>query len=100
VKEILNEEEESFSRTLERGEKMFEIYAKQTIIEEENGLDIDEEEYEKAKAESKEASKKRKNTGVSELVKLDVHDLGKLELMDEVPKTDDKYKYGKAFRLL
>lgn len=65
------------------------------IMAEESGLEINEEEFEKAKAESKEASKGRKNVGEAELLKLDVHDLGKLESMDNVPKTDDKYKYGK-----
>lgn len=65
------------------------------IMAEESGLEIDEEEFEKAKAESKEASKGRKKAGEAELLKLDVHDLGKLELMKDVPKTDDRYKYGK-----
>lgn len=123
VKEILNEEEESFSRTLDRGEKMFAHYSEQAklssskslngtdvwrlydtfgfpvdltrIMAEESGLEINEEEFEKAKAESREASKGRKKAGEAELLKLDVHDLGKLELMKDVPKTDDRYKYGK-----
>lgn len=122
VKEILNEEEESFSRTLDRGEKMFAHFSEQAklsasktlngtdvwrlydtfgfpvdltrIMAEESGLEIDEEEFEKAKAESKEASKGRKKAGEAELLKLDVHDLGKLELMKDVPKTEDEYKYG------
>lgn len=119
---MLNEEEESFSRTLDRGEKMFAHYAQQTkikdsktlngtdvwrlydtfgfpvdltrIMAEESALEIDEAEFEKAKAESKEASKGRKKAGEAELLKLDVHDLGKLEMMNNVPKTDDQYKYG------
>lgn len=65
------------------------------IMAEESGLEIDEEEFEKAKAESKEASKGRKKAGEAKLLKLDVHDLGKLELMKDVPKTEDGYKYGK-----
>lgn len=65
------------------------------IMAEESGLEINEEEFEKAKAESREASKGRKKAGEAELLKLDVHDLGKLELMKDVPKTDDRYKYGK-----
>lgn len=104
---------------------MFEVYAKQTaernsktlsgkfvwrlydtfgfpvdltrIMAEESGLDINEEEFEKAKAESKEASKMRKTTGTTELLKLDVHTLGELELMDDVSKTDDIYKYGRGY---
>ena len=31
IKEILDEEEESFSRTLDRGEKLFEQYAKKAL---------------------------------------------------------------------
>jgi alanyl-tRNA synthetase len=64
------------------------------IMAEENGLQIDEEEFEKAKAESKEASKLRKGAGTVEVLKLDVHSLGELEKMDKVPKTDDRYKFG------
>ncbi len=113
VQEILDEEEESFSRTLDRGEKLFERFAQQAkvngwrlydtfgfpvdltrLMADENELVINEEEFEKAKAEAKEASKRKKTTGGEEVLKLDVHDLGKLENMNEVPKTDDRYKYG------
>ena len=122
VKEILNEEEESFSRTLDRGEKMFKVSLERAaeqnskvlngtdvwrlydtfgfpvdltrIMAFENGLEINEEEFERAKAESKEASKARKSSGSLELLKLDVHDLGELEQKAEVPKTDDVYKFG------
>jgi alanyl-tRNA synthetase len=124
IKEILNEEEESFSRTLDRGEKIFQEYAQQLkekgdkvlngadvwrlydtygfpvdltrIMAEENSLVINESEFEKAQADAKEASKAKKKSGGVELLKLDVHDLGKLENMSNVPKTDDKYKYGMA----
>ncbi|CAZ84019.1 unnamed protein product [Tuber melanosporum] len=124
VKEILNEEEESFSRTLDRGERMFDVFSKRAtehnskvlkgsdvwrlydtfgfpvdltrIMAEENGLEINEEEFERAKAESKEASKARKSSGDVELLKLGVHDLGRLEQMAEVPKTDDVYKFGRG----
>ena len=61
---------------------------------EEAGLSIDEAEFEKAKAASKEASKVAKKSGAGELLKLDVHDLGKLEKMADVPATDDRYKYS------
>lgn len=118
--EILNEEEESFSRTLDRGEKLFEQYAataienKQTtlngkdvwrlydtygfpvdltrLMAEEAGLLIDEEAFEKAKEASKEASKGSKKTDGATVVKLDVHSLQ--ELADKkVPVTNDGAKY-------
>lgn len=118
--EILNEEEESFSRTLDRGEKLFEQYAaaakanKQTVLNgkdvwrlydtygfpvdltrlmaEEAGLDIDEAAFEKAKLESKEASKGGKKSEGKTVVKLDVHALQ--ELADKkVPVTNDSAKY-------
>ncbi|KAI9784823.1 MAG: Alanine--tRNA ligase [Geoglossum umbratile] len=124
VKEILDEEEESFSRTLDRGEKMFENYASKSmqknskkldgadvwrlydtfgfpvdltqIMAEERGLNIDDKEFEDAQAKAKEASKgAKKATGV-DLVKLDVHDLGKLEQMSDVPKTDDSFKFERG----
>lgn len=121
IKEILDEEEESFSRTLDRGEKMFEHYAQESklhdskklggadvwrlydtfgfpvdltrLMAEERGLEIDEKEFEEAQAKAREASKQTKKT-VADLIKLDVHDLGKLERMNDVPKTDDEAKFG------
>ncbi|KAK9469634.1 tRNA synthetases class II (A)-domain-containing protein [Lipomyces arxii] len=121
VAEILNEEEESFSRTLDRGEKLFESYAEKAhaegvkvlngrdvwrlydtygfpvdltrIMAEEGGLDIDEKAFEEAQAQSREASKgSKKSTASGDLVKLDVHDLGHLEETG-LTKTEDKYKY-------
>lgn len=120
VFEILNEEEESFSRTLDRGEKLFEQYAAAAIaskqktlngkdvwrlydtygfpvdltrlMAEEAGLEIDEQEFEKAKEASKEASKGGKKSEGKDIVKLDVHTLQ--ELADKkVPVTDDHAKY-------
>ncbi|KAH7097232.1 tRNA synthetases class II (A)-domain-containing protein [Auriculariales sp. MPI-PUGE-AT-0066] len=120
IKEILDEEEASFARTLDRGEKLFERYvsaARQSgkqelggkdvwrlydtygfpvdltrLMAEELGLRINEAEFEAAQAWSKEASK-----GVGkvakETVKLDVHDIAKLEADASVPKTDDSPKY-------
>lgn len=124
IKEVLDEEEESFAKTLDRGEKMFGTYAEQaklkesktlngadvwrlydtfgfpvdltTIMAEENGLTIDTAEYEAAQAASKEASKAIKKNAGQEVLKLNVHDLGKLEQMKEVSKTDDSYKYEKG----
>ena len=119
--EILNEEELSFAKTLDRGEKLFEQYAiiasktpEQTLsgkdvwrlydtygfpvdltrlMAEEAGLKIDEEGFEKAKEESREASKATNNKAGVSLIKLDVHALSELDGNDKVPKTDDSFKY-------
>lgn len=121
--EILNEEEVSFARTLDRGERLFEQYASQAkssgqkflngkdvwrlydtygfpvdltrLMAEEAGLEIDEEEFEKARLESKEASKGgKKGAGGKELLKLDVHSLAVLDGNDSVPRTDDSHKFN------
>ncbi|KAG7660472.1 ALA1 [[Candida] subhashii] len=122
LKEILNEEEVSFSKTLDRGEKLFEQYAiiasktpEQTLsgkdvwrlydtygfpvdltrlMAEEAGLKIDEPGFEKAKEESREASKGTGNKNAANLIKLDVHALSELESDESIPKTDDEFKYG------
>ena len=122
VKEILNEEELSFAKTLDRGENMFEKYAQQCkdqgskelsgadvwrlydtygfpvdltqLMAEERGLTINDEAVAEAQAKAKEASKGEKKAA-SGLVKLDVHDLGKLDGMNSVTKTDDSHKFGR-----
>lgn len=121
--EILDEEEISFAKTLDRGERQFENYAQQAKIKgddklhgadvwrlydtfgfpvdltrlmaEERGLNIDDLEFEEARLRAKEASKGQKKSATG-TVKLDVHDLGKLEKMNDVPKTDDSAKFGKG----
>lgn len=121
LKDILNEEEISFAKTLDRGEKLFEQYAiiasktpEQTLsgkdvwrlydtygfpvdltrlMATEAGLKIDEEGFEKARLESWEASKASSNTAAAHLVKLDVHALSELDANEKVPKTDDSFKY-------
>lgn len=123
VMEILDEEEISFAKTLDRGERQFENYAQQAKIKgddklhgadvwrlydtfgfpvdltrlmaEERGLNIDDLEFEEARLRAKEASKGQKKSATG-TVKLDVHDLGKLEKMNDVPKTDDSAKFGKG----
>ena len=108
VKDTLNEEEVSFAKTLDRGENMFEKYAQQCkqqgakelsgadvwrlydtygfptdltrLMAEERGLTINDDAVAEAQAKAKEASKGEKKAA-SDLVKLDVHDLGKLENM-------------------
>lgn len=124
IKELLDEEEESFSRTLDRGEKLFEQFAATAkeqkvkelngkdvwrlydtfgfpvdltrLMAEESGLEVNEEEFEAAQAASKEASKATKKIGENELVKLDVHDIAALESNESVPKTDDSAKFSKC----
>lgn len=122
IRAILNEEEESFARTLDRGEKLFEQYAARAksansqtldgkdvwqlydtfgfpvdltlIMAEEQGLSFSQAEFEEAQAASKEASKGKAKKEGSEMPKLDVHDLGFLEKQNDVPKTDDSHKFG------
>jgi alanyl-tRNA synthetase len=124
IKEILDEEEESFSRTLDRGEKLFEQYATAAresgskelngkdvwrlydtygfpvdltrLMAEELGLGINSEEFEAAQAASREASKASLKVGAKDVVKLDVHDIAALEKDTNVPKTDDSAKFGKS----
>ena len=120
VKEILNEEELSFAKTLDRGEAMFEKYAQQCklndshdlagadvwrlydtygfpvdltrLMAEERGLEINDEDVAQAQEKAREASKGQKKAG-TELVKLNVHDISALEKMADVPKTDDSPKF-------
>ena len=123
IKEILNEEERSFAKTLDRGEIMFEKYAQQCkargsldlpghevwrlydtygfpvdltrIMAEERGLRINDRDVEEAQEKAREASKGEKKA-LADTIKLDVHDLGKLERMKDVPKTDDSAKFGRV----
>ncbi|KAK4685281.1 alanyl-tRNA synthetase, partial [Tremellales sp. Uapishka_1] len=122
VKEILQEEEASFARTLARGEVLFSKYAdaakaaKKTVLSgkdvwrlydtygfppdltqlmaEERGLSVDDAAFEEARLESLEVSRGGGKATGGVQVRLDVHDLAALEANDAVPKTDDSYKYG------
>lgn len=122
VIEILNEEEVSFAKTLDRGERQFEHYAQQSklkdwtklhgadvwrlydtfgfpedltrLMAEERGLTIDNVEFEEARSKAKEASRGEKKA-TADLVKLDVHDLDRLSKMNDVTKTDDEPKFGR-----
>lgn len=122
IKEILDEEEKSFAKSLDRGEVMFEKYAQKAkaknsndlpgddvwrlydtygfpvdltkIMAEERGLNINDKEVEEAQEKAREASKGEKKAGAA-LVKFDVHDLSALDNMDDVPKTDDAAKFGR-----
>jgi alanyl-tRNA synthetase len=123
IKEILDEEEESFSRTLDRGEKLFDQFATRAqeqgvrqlngkdvwrlydtfgfpvdltrLMAEELGLGINDAEFDAAQAWSKEASKASLKRDTTDTVKLDVHDIAALERNVGVPKTDDSPKFGK-----
>ncbi|RUS30311.1 hypothetical protein BC938DRAFT_479564 [Jimgerdemannia flammicorona] len=122
VKEILNEEEESFSRTLDRGEKLFETYltkAKQAqatelagadvwrlydtygfpvdltrLMAEENGITVDEKTFNQEQEKARNISRQaRGGAANSEVVALDVHDIAELEKRADILKTDDSFKY-------
>ena len=121
VIEILNEEEESFAKTLDRGERQFEQFAQQSkskdstklhgelvwrlydtfgfpvdltrLMAEERGFSIDDDEFESARLKAKEASKGEKKAG-SDLLKLGVHENEQLK-SSNVPKTDDEPKFGR-----
>ena len=123
VIEILNEEEESFAKTLDRGERQFEHYAQQSklkdssklhgadvwrlydtfgfpvdltrLMAEERKLTIDDMEFEEARLKAKEASRGIKKS-VSDELKLDVHDIDRLERMPHASKTNDSAKYGRS----
>lgn len=123
VMEILNEEEVSFAKTLDRGERQFENYALQSklkgmnklhgadvwrlydtfgfpvdltrLMAEERGLVIDDSEFEEARLKAKEASKGNKKAA-SALVKLDVHDINTLSTVARVAATDDSAKYERG----
>jgi len=122
VKEILNEEEISFAKTLDRGESMFEKFAQQCkshdtkelagadvwrlydtygfpvdltrLMAEERGLSIDDGAVAQAQEKAREASKGEKKAA-ADLLKLNVHDINALENMADVPKTDDSPKFQK-----
>ena len=119
VIEILNEEEVSFAKTLDRGEAMFEKYAQQCssqgsktllgddvwrlydtygfpvdltqIMAEERGLHIKDEEVKAAQEKALEASRGEKKAA-ADLLKLEVHDLARLE----AGETPDKQKVAKT----
>ncbi|EDN04006.1 hypothetical protein HCAG_01871 [Histoplasma mississippiense (nom. inval.)] len=123
VMEILDEEEISFAKTLDRGERLFEEYALQAkqkgfgklhgadvwrlydtfgfpvdltrLMAEERGLTIDNAEFEEARLKAKEASKGQ-GKRTADVVKLTVHDLGLLETMEDVPKTNEDAKFGRG----
>ncbi|KAJ3274728.1 Alanine--tRNA ligase [Terramyces sp. JEL0728] len=121
LKEILNEEERSFAKTLDRGEKLFADYLAKSkaqnlklisgndvwrlydtygfpvdltrLMAEENGIGINESEFELAQNDARVRSQKKKTAGSGEAVALDVHALGAIEKKGIAP-TNDEFKYG------
>lgn len=121
--DIMNEEEASFAQTLDRGEKLFDQMAARAkklgqkkldgkdvwrlydtygfpsdltrIMAEENGLEVDENEFEQARIASREASKGAgSGKKAANLLKLDVHQLSALHSGGvEVTKDDAKYTH-------
>lgn len=122
VKEILDEEEEAFSRTLDRGEKMFEKYAAQAIksgnkklsgadvwrlydtfgfpedltkiMAEERGLETDDAEIEISRVKAREASKSVKEASHT-FSKMDVHQIAELKGLNVTQPNDDA-KFSKG----
>ena len=122
VKEILDEEEKSFAKTLDRGEKLFVECIKKVeksgskiipgvdawrlydtfgfpvdltrLMAEELGYKVDEKEFEIEQQKSKEISKQTKSVDNVEQIKLDVHVLGEIEQDLKLKPTDDSYKYS------
>ncbi|KAJ1655886.1 Alanine--tRNA ligase [Dispira simplex] len=122
IKQILIEEEISFNRTLDRGERLFHsciVKAKANqstrvsgadvwrlydtygfpvdltrLMAEEHGLELDETEFEAEQAKAKELSRAGRSRGGAggQQVVLNVHALGALDAQ-QVPKTDDSFKY-------
>ena len=123
ISEILDEEEQAFSRTLDRGELQFEKYAAQAakegttklkgdvvwrlydtfgfpvdltqIMAEERDLEIDEAEVAVAKEKAREASKVVKDSSRT-FSKLDVHQIAELDQQLKVVRTDDEPKFVKG----
>jgi len=122
VKELLDEEEVAFAKTLDRGEKMFEKYADNAIkngtnklsgadvwrlydtfgfpedltkiMAQERGLDINDGEIDVAREKAREASKFVKETAQT-FAKLDVHQIAELAEKFNLPKSNDDAKFSK-----
>ncbi|KAI5467286.1 tRNA synthetases class II (A)-domain-containing protein [Mariannaea sp. PMI_226] len=123
IREILEEEEVAFARTLDRGEAQFEKYAAEAatngskklegdvvwrlydtfgfpvdltrLMAEERNLEIIDEEVEAARIKAREASKAVKES-VQTFSKLDVHQISELEKERNVARTNDDAKFVKG----
>ncbi|TPX48536.1 alanine---tRNA ligase [Synchytrium endobioticum] len=122
LKEILNEEELAFAKTLDRGEVLFERYvakAKQEgsealkaadvwrlydtfgfpldltqIMVDEIGFSFSKVDVEKEQTIAKERSRAGRHKDQGSVVALDVHALSELATKLHIPQTDDSYKYS------
>lgn len=124
LKEILDEEEASFAKTLDRGEALFEKYlgnAKDKVLSgadvwrlydtygfpidltrlmaEEKGYRLDEEGVlsEEAKAKEKSRGARGKGGQDGDVVAFDVHAIGEIETKLKVERTNDSFKYGTRY---
>ncbi|KAI8618801.1 tRNA synthetases class II (A)-domain-containing protein [Chytriomyces sp. MP71] len=123
LKQILREEEESFAKTLDRGEKLFEEYIvkakerKTTVLDgadvwklydtygfpvdltrlmaEEIGFSVDEAAFLEEQLKAKEKSKAGKGGEKGEVVTFDIHAIGDIEKNPDVSPTNDLAKYDK-----
>ncbi|KAG4306146.1 hypothetical protein PORY_000134 [Pneumocystis oryctolagi] len=121
--DILNMEEASFAKTLDRGEKILDKYLQNVVAEnrkvlsgkyvwslyetygfpvdlvdlivKEKGMEIDQEGFRDAELKSKEISRKSRNDNAEKFktIEMDVHDFTKLQEMN-VLHTDDSFKYS------
>lgn len=124
IAEILDEEEDAFVKTLDRGEKQFEKFVAEAnkkgvkklsglqvwrlydtygfpedltkLMTEERGMEpTDEADIAKAREDAREASKKVKDKAKA-FPKLNVHQIAELENEHKIPRPDAEPKYGKG----
>lgn len=124
IAEILDEEEDAFVKTLDRGEKQFEKFVAEAnkkgvkklsglqvwrlydtfgfpedltkLMTEERGMEpTDEADIAKAREEAREASKQVKDKAKA-FPKLNVHQIAELENEHKIPRPDAEPKYGKG----
>ncbi|TPX31093.1 alanine---tRNA ligase [Synchytrium microbalum] len=122
LKEILDEEELAFAKTLDRGEVLFDRYVAKArdegakslkasdvwklydtfgfpldltqIMVDEIGFSYNKDEVEQEQAVAKERSRAGRQKDSGAVVALDVHALGELATKLKVADTDDSYKYS------
>lgn len=124
IAEILDEEEDAFVKTLDRGEKQFEKFVAEAnkkgvkklsglqvwrlydtfgfpedltkLMTEERGMEpTDEDDIAKAREDAREASKKVKDKAKT-FPKLNVHQIAELENEHKISRPDTEPKYGKG----
>lgn len=121
LKQVLNEEESSFSKTLDRGEKLFSETMARThaagsnvisgadawrlydtygfpidltrLMAAEAKMEVNEEEFEACQNQAKETSRGGKDKTKEEAIALDVHTIAQIEAKMIKP-TDDTFKYA------